>query len=409
VVDNDREMPASRPRTAHAPRVFQQLYQRHYGFVWDAVRRFGVVPAQTDDAVQDTFVTAYRRFDELALPGARAWLYAIARRIASNYRRADERGTRKQDALAQTTEPPRTATPELAIALERFLEALTPADRELFVLSEIEGMSGPEAAEALALNLSTTYSRVQSLRRRFRVAMTDVDPRAAIDEAKRGRPGATAHGWALLLPKLGLAHAPKLAPWWSLTAIGNLATIAMPVAAVVTIGLGWASAPVAEPPRVRGEPAVTPPALANPAAGTVPAATVPAPAPEVLPVTPLVISTPVISTPGGPTGARSTELASLERHNALLRTAAERLRAGAADDAIATITAHAREFPESSLADARAVLRIEALCAVGKPAQARGEAKLFLAEHPDSMLRGRIARSCAKSVVDSSEPGHPSQ
>jgi outer membrane protein assembly factor BamD (BamD/ComL family) len=117
----------------------------------------------------------------------------------------------------------------------------------------------------------------------------------------------------------------------------------------------------------------------------------------------------VISTPGGPTGARSTELASLERHNALLRTAAERLRAGAADDAIATITAHAREFPESSLADARAVLRIEALCAVGKPAQARGEAKLFLAEHPDSMLRGRIARSCAKSVVDSSEPGHPSQ
>lgn len=393
-------MPAT--RTAHAPREFQQLYRHHYGFVWHAVRRFGVVPALTDDAVQDTFFTAYRRFDEVALSSAKAWLYSIARRIASNYRRADHRGTRKQDALARATEPPRSSTPELTIALERFLDALTPDDRELFVLSEIEGMTGPEAAEALALNLSTTYSRVQNLRRRFRAAMTETDARATIDAAKRERPTATGHGWALLLPRLGRASVPKLASWWSPTAIAGLATIVVPVATLVTLGLGWASAPAVDPPPAHVAP------IADEAAPVIDvrdAVTVPA---ALLPERPPVVA-PTIPKPRKPTPRTATTLASLDRHNALLRDAGAQLRSGAAEDALATIVVHAREFPDSSLADARAALRIEALCALGEHGRARGEAELFFDEHPDSLVRDRIARSCAKPVVDSRASGQSQQ
>ena len=391
-------MARSRPA---ATQPFQALYRRHYGFVWQAVRRFGVVPALTDDAVQDTFITAYRRFDEMAMPSAKAWLYGIARRVASNYRRADHRASRKRSALALTTVPASVPRPEAVIVLERFLESLTPIDRELFVLSEIEGMSGPEAASALALNVSTTYSRVQSLRRRFRESLVESDPREVVRAAKDDRPRATAQGWARLLPELGLASATKAAPLALWGTIAKVAALALPVA--VAVGLGVTRSEAA--PRPASAPAVIessarsaaePAVVATPASAVAAAAPVPAALVEPLPV------------PTAKPRAREPERAdapSLSRHNQLIRDASEQLRNGDAAAALATTDVHAREFPDSAIADARTALRIEALCALGNTSQARGEARVFAREHASSVVVARIERSCVGTLVESSPSG----
>jgi RNA polymerase sigma-70 factor (ECF subfamily) len=365
----------ARSRPASPPHPFQALYRLHYGFVWHAVHRFGVEPPLTDDAVQDTFVAAYRRFDEIAIPSAKSWLYGVARRVASNYRRADHRSERKRSAIAIANASPSAQRPELLVELDRFLASLSAEDRELFMLSEIEGMSGPEAAQALTLNLSTTYSRVQSLRKRFRARLGEASPREVRRAARAERPRATAQGWALLWTKLGVATARKASPVVGVGVVTKLAALEhAPAIAAASLG---------EPAAVRRE--------------------APTPAPT-LPARHSLASASSALVPLPPAAASPTP-ASLARQNQMLVDAAGHLRDGASEEALAIVDQHAAEFPDGPLADARTALRIEALCMAGKTAQARGEARVFLRAHPRSLVRARIERSCVGTVVDSEANG----
>lgn len=399
-----------RPRHAAATPTMEVLYRAHYGFVWQTVRRFGVVPALTDDAVQDTFVTAFRRFDELVPPTAKAWLYGIARRVASNYRRADFRATRRRAALAVTTSAPTDspASPEIVLVFDRFLRGLDPVDRELFVLSEIEGMTGPEAANALSLNTSTTYSRVQVLRRRFREACVGREPVAVVAAVRGEQPRASSHGWLLLLPKLGLPVAPQTATLGTISLgqiFGKAAAIAFGVtvaaaAATITVRPTPDAVTVAMTPVAAGAPVDASRVSAHPVT--------PASLPSMPVQTPSSITAPVTAvaaprdTPRRETPADAT---SIERDNRMMLDAKRQLASGDAATALATTEQHAREFPGSALADARSALRIEALCALDKVEQARGEARIFTRARPGSPVTARIERSCAGAFVGSPGPG----
>ena len=118
------------------------------------------------------FVTVHRRLHEYEPRcSPKAWLFAIARRVASGYRRT----VRRKGGLAPL---PDTANADPAhgplesaarnqassIVLE-FLEQLEPEQREVFILSELEQMTAPEIGEALALNHNPIYSRVRVARR----------------------------------------------------------------------------------------------------------------------------------------------------------------------------------------------------------------------------------------------------
>src|SRR5215207_4645128 len=63
--------------------AFESVYRRELPFVWAAARRLGVQPEVIDDAVQDVFLTAYRRWGDLHHDvSPRAWLYGVTRRVA---------------------------------------------------------------------------------------------------------------------------------------------------------------------------------------------------------------------------------------------------------------------------------------------------------------------------------------
>jgi RNA polymerase sigma-70 factor (ECF subfamily) len=49
--------------------------------------------------------------------------------------------------------------------LRRILDQLPEGQRSVFRLSDLEGMSAPEIAERLGLNLNTVYSRLRAARR----------------------------------------------------------------------------------------------------------------------------------------------------------------------------------------------------------------------------------------------------
>lgn len=150
-----------------------ELYRAEASFVWRTVQRFGVPIDAADDAVQEVFLVARRRFAQYdpQIASRRGWLFGIARGIAANLRRTAARATRK---LVVVDAPPSPESPEhsleraqAAARVAEFLDALDPRQREVFELVDLEGLRGPEVAALLAIDLAAVYSRLRLARRKF--------------------------------------------------------------------------------------------------------------------------------------------------------------------------------------------------------------------------------------------------
>ena len=97
-------------------------------------------PSDADDAVADVFLVAWRRLDDVpAGDGARAWLYATARRVLANQRRSRRRLETLRERLGHEPQvwppAPVPALPEEAFVHEA-LAQLSPRDREVLLLAE---------------------------------------------------------------------------------------------------------------------------------------------------------------------------------------------------------------------------------------------------------------------------------
>jgi RNA polymerase sigma-70 factor, ECF subfamily len=151
----------------------------------DAVYRFALrltgSPSDAEDLVQETFLRAFRAWDQYT-PGTRAksWLFTICRNA---YLRQRERDARRDELVAHAALQGADAqvalneTPAFAgradydpegdffrsLVDERIFEAIDalPDDfREAVVLSDLEGLSYQEIAAVTALPLGTVKSRL---------------------------------------------------------------------------------------------------------------------------------------------------------------------------------------------------------------------------------------------------------
>jgi RNA polymerase sigma-70 factor (ECF subfamily) len=158
---------------------FSAVFRDQHDFVWRTIRHFGVDEALLDDATQDVFVVVHRRLDDFDHRAPlRSWLIGICRRVALRYReRSARRGDRLElidgdDSPEPRGDPEHAAQASEAVELvEQFLDALDADKREVFRMCEIEGMSAPEVADVLGINLNTVYSRLRLARRRFEDAV----------------------------------------------------------------------------------------------------------------------------------------------------------------------------------------------------------------------------------------------
>lgn len=171
--EHQRRVRASAQRSdADAPPSLDDLYRAHADFVWRTVLRLGVPEAQAEDAVHEVFLVVRRKLADYRGDAApTTWLYAIARGVCANLRRAHaraERRTRLAPVPAAAPDPEEAASRSHAATLvERFLATLSPEQREVFVLSDIEGLGGAEVASALRIPLGTAYSRLRLARKRL--------------------------------------------------------------------------------------------------------------------------------------------------------------------------------------------------------------------------------------------------
>jgi len=166
--------PAIETDARQAP-AFGAVYGQYFRAMWRTLRRLGVAKAQLDDAAQDVFVVVHRKLSDFDGRSLRGWLYAIAVRVASDYRRG-ARQRRAVPLVESIVDPAPTPerTSELIESVELFHELLATLDqtkRTVFVLGELEELSAPEIAEALGVNLNTVYSRLRAARSEFDAAL----------------------------------------------------------------------------------------------------------------------------------------------------------------------------------------------------------------------------------------------
>jgi RNA polymerase sigma-70 factor (ECF subfamily) len=130
-----------------------------------------------DDATQDVFIVVCRRLDSVTSKAQlRSWLFAVATHVAYKARRtAQRRGAEPlPEVLAdeQSLSPQESAVQAEAVqTVYAMLDHLSPRQREVFVLAELEQFTAPEIATTLNLPLNTVYSRLRSARATFEAAL----------------------------------------------------------------------------------------------------------------------------------------------------------------------------------------------------------------------------------------------
>jgi RNA polymerase sigma-70 factor (ECF subfamily) len=154
---------------------FRAIYDEHFEFVWCSLRRLGVREADAMDQVQKVFLAVHVGWDGFeGRSKVRTWLFGICRRVASDYRRSSPiRREIVTDAAAMDLRGDEqhqagTESRQRADVAEAILNHLPEPQRVVFVLFELEEMSGEDIAALLNVSIGTVRSRLRLARERFR-------------------------------------------------------------------------------------------------------------------------------------------------------------------------------------------------------------------------------------------------
>lgn len=149
---------------------FPGIFEAHFDYVWNTLRRLGVQRADVEDVTHDVFVAVLRKLDQYDPERPlRPWLFGFAFRVASDYRElarhrfehAAEEGELEDGRPSALDNAMQHQ--ELGLA-KRALAALELGRRAVFILHELDDCPMPEVARALGIPLNTAYSRLRLAR-----------------------------------------------------------------------------------------------------------------------------------------------------------------------------------------------------------------------------------------------------
>jgi RNA polymerase sigma-70 factor, ECF subfamily len=171
------------------PPPFREVYDAQFEFVWRNAAHRGVPAAALDDVVQEVFIVVHRKLPEFeGRSSLRTWVAGIVRKVVADYLR--KRGNQPAGDEPLEREPASSAdaahASEQSAALElldALLAKMSEEQREVFVLHEIEHMSGAEIAELTSANENTVWTRLRAARRIFQEGVARQRARQAREQA----------------------------------------------------------------------------------------------------------------------------------------------------------------------------------------------------------------------------------
>lgn len=160
--------------------------ERYRASIYRYILRLVGDPARADDLTQETFLRAHQGLDDLKDPAAlEGWLYRIATNVCyDRFRRVEHR----RSALPLVTGDEETVpiSDEMALRPDqlleqndmsdcvlRFLARLPNTQREVILLHDLQGFTGPEIAARLGISLHNVKIRLHRARARLRAALAE--------------------------------------------------------------------------------------------------------------------------------------------------------------------------------------------------------------------------------------------
>jgi len=153
---------------------FEAVYAANFGPILGYVLRRTTSGDDAADIVAETFLTAWRRLDDVPSgERARLWLYGVARRMLANHFRGERRRSELSDRLradlADVHRDPEW-TGQLA-EIGTALRSLPEPDRELLALVAWEGLDYTQISAVLGCSRNAARIRLHRARTKFSQAM----------------------------------------------------------------------------------------------------------------------------------------------------------------------------------------------------------------------------------------------
>ena len=170
-------VPAGRRMTEAAP-SFGEAAEAHLDDVYAYLVYLTGDRNAAEDLASATFEKAlklWRRFDPRRA-SARTWLCQIARTVALDHFRSEERRRRREGTYAaseQREAPEPSLADGLSPALERALHSLSAAEREVIALRVLLELDGPSTARLLGISPTACSTRLSRALQRLEERMSD--------------------------------------------------------------------------------------------------------------------------------------------------------------------------------------------------------------------------------------------
>jgi RNA polymerase sigma-70 factor, ECF subfamily len=153
--------------------AWRELHQQYYPMVFGFLRKLGVRSPETEDACQEVFIQVFRylaTFEQRA--DLRTWLYKICLSQAARVRRRATVRTALRWLIRSQGSPEGAlgaawGEAEVQKRVYAALERMKLIHRAVFVLYELEGLSGQQVAEAVGVPFSTVRRRLHNARAEF--------------------------------------------------------------------------------------------------------------------------------------------------------------------------------------------------------------------------------------------------
>lgn len=168
----------TRPALDPAAPTFREAAEAHLDDVHAYLVYLTGNRSLAEDLTASTFEKAlrlWRRFDPRR-GTARTWLCQVARTVALDHFRSEERRARREGVYAarEPREAPEPMVDGLSPALQRALRELSAADREIVALRVLLELDGPTAARVLGISPTACSTRLNRALGRLEERMRDV-------------------------------------------------------------------------------------------------------------------------------------------------------------------------------------------------------------------------------------------
>ena len=148
---------------AGAPDAFGEIFRRHRDRMWALALRITRDPELSADAVQDAFISAFRRADAFRGEAAvTTWLHRIVVNACLDRLRREKVSVRRAGDLGELDLPDlhdRHASVETRLDVREALARLPEGQRMALVLVDMHGLPVAEAAQVLGIAEGTVKSR----------------------------------------------------------------------------------------------------------------------------------------------------------------------------------------------------------------------------------------------------------